>query len=449
MESVQDGVGNRIRCLRTRLGLSQGELGRPNYSTSYISLVESGKRAAGGELLNFVACRLGTSVNFLAHGVEPEVSSQQRLRLRHAQHALSVADLQAAREKFTELTAAWSREIKNEALWGLAQAEERAGNLSAAASLLQTIEQSCRRSEAGTRGMLPLLSARCRLLRAAGDFAYATEVGTQALEQIGELGLEGTEDHLRLASTLVDCYRIRGHLMAADRLAVAAIGSAALLQTHASQADAYWNACVVAEARGDLPLALYMSDLALRIGAQDTFVDALVGLLVKHADLLLEAEPPRLDEADAALARAHATMPCESAALATCQVAMARSRLIRGQLAEAIRIADCAIATAITRSNSIAAEDARVTRGVALVMAGHVVEGVTSVTEGATRLLELGESLQAAIAWRDLGEALLISQRTDEAVEALRRAADVAGAGASWIRPVSASAATASMRAAS
>ena len=46
----------------------------------------------------------------------------------------------------------------------------------------------------------------------------------------------------------------------------------------------------------------------------------------------------------------------------------------------------------------------------------------------------MGSQLDAAQAWRDLAEALIDGGRSEQAVEALRRAADYAGVRASTVR---------------
>jgi hypothetical protein len=61
--------------------------------------------------------------------------------------------------------------------------------------------------------------ARCRLYRKAGDFSRSIEVGEDALREVRGLGLEGSEDEIRLASTLVSSYWSRGDLFSAQRLA--------------------------------------------------------------------------------------------------------------------------------------------------------------------------------------------------------------------------------------
>lgn len=63
--------GARLRETRKRLGLSQSELGGDRYSGSYISHLESGRRAASAEVIEFLAGRLGVEVEELGMVAAP------------------------------------------------------------------------------------------------------------------------------------------------------------------------------------------------------------------------------------------------------------------------------------------------------------------------------------------------------------------------------------------
>jgi transcriptional regulator with XRE-family HTH domain len=70
----------------------------------------------------------------------------------------------------------------------------------------------------------------------------------------------------------------------------------------------------------------------------------------------------------------------------------------------------------------------------ALIIKGETARGVDSVKAGAAGLANGGQRQHALRAWRDMGEALLIAGQPGPALEALRRAADMAGATAASIR---------------
>jgi transcriptional regulator with XRE-family HTH domain len=432
---MESAPGTRIRALRRRLGLSQTDLGAPEYSASYISLIEAGKRVPELHVLEYLAARLDTSAQFLLHGTEPEAVSQQRLRLQLAEVALEAGDTAAARLGFTALVSARRREIRHEARWGLARTEQLTGNYSAALDLLDSLEEPAARAEPGAPPMLRVHAARCDAWRAAGDYTRAIECGESAMQQVAELGLSGTEDDIRLATALVGCYWGRGDRLSAARLADQVLGRAEKVGTRHAQAGAYRNACLIAEARGELPLALDLAGRAQTALAGDSSAGPLARMRVTHAWLLLRCDPPRLDQADDMLARAHAVLAVGSLRnLASCQTEMARSLLLRGDPEGAARLAEAALQTALLHASHEEEGHARVVRGLALVVRGQLDEGHASVAAGAAELAARGERQEAARAWRDLSEALLVGQQDEMALSALRRAADLAGATAASIR---------------
>ena len=73
-------------------------------------------------------------------------------------------------------------------------------------------------------------------------------------------------------------------------------------------------------------------------------------------------------------------------------------------------------------------------RGLALAMNGEPEEGIAVISDAADQLTALGSHLDAAQAWRELAEALIHLGRSAQAIDALRRAADYAGARSSTIR---------------
>lgn len=88
---THDGFGARLRATRKRLGLSQTELGGDRYSGSYISHLESGRRAASAEVIEFLAMRLGVTADEL--GMEPSLPEPvDNLDSTHALEHLLVAE---------------------------------------------------------------------------------------------------------------------------------------------------------------------------------------------------------------------------------------------------------------------------------------------------------------------------------------------------------------------
>jgi transcriptional regulator with XRE-family HTH domain len=429
-------LGQRLRTLRVERGLSQAELAGDLVSASYVSLIESDRRSPERAVLDGLASRLGCSAFYLESGVAPEELTEQKLRLQFAEIALANGDVAEACARFGELSSATSTEVKNSAAWGLARAEEAHGDLHAALTHLDALLEASRSGEPGAPGLLSLLLGRCRLYNRAGDYAHSIAVGEDALRQVRELGLEGSDDEVKLASTLVFSYWGRGDLFSAQHIAEKVIDRAEQLGSRTAQGSAYWNASLVAEARGQLTLALDLATRTMALISEESspLGKSLAGMRITYAWLLLRCSPPRLDEADALLTHAHEVLAglSHSPHLASCETEMARSALLHGRFADAASLAEQAVARC-AGTEAIEAHNARVVSGLAMVMNGLTDEGAATVSAAAEALEQTGSRLEASQAWRDLAEVLIQRDESERAIGALRRAADCAGARASSI----------------
>jgi transcriptional regulator with XRE-family HTH domain len=428
-------LGQRVRALRTERGLSQADLAGDLVSPSYISLIESGQRSPDREVLDGLAGRLGCSAQYLESGIAPEEITEQRLRLQFAEIALANGSVDEAHQQFLELSGVPSSEIRLQAQWGMARTEEALGNQHVALTHRDALLEAARAGAPGAPPLISLLIGRYRLFNDVGDFARGVEVGEQALREVRELGLEGTEDEIRLASTVVGIYWARGDLFSAQHLAEQVIERAERLGSPSAQRNAYWNASLVAEARGQLTLALDLASRTMALFSESTQERELARMRTTYAWLLLRFSPPRLDEADAILKKGHEVLsglglPVN---LARCETEMARSALLRGDYARAVHLAENAVARC-AGTDTADVENARVVRGLALAMDGQSDKGADAVLGAAGRLEALGSRLDAAQAYRDLAEALLQAGLQDQAIATLRRAADCAGARSTSVR---------------
>ena len=122
-------LGDRVRDLRVRRGLSQSGLARELVSPSYVSLIESGKRLPEREILQAFAERLGTTPEYLETGVDAVTAREELLALRYADLALANGQIQEALQRYEQL-ARTSLLSRHAAQWGIARALEAQGDLS-------------------------------------------------------------------------------------------------------------------------------------------------------------------------------------------------------------------------------------------------------------------------------------------------------------------------------
>ncbi|MER6243738.1 helix-turn-helix domain-containing protein [Streptomyces griseorubiginosus] len=420
-------LGQRLRTLRRERGLSQTDLAGGAVSASYVSLIESDRRTPEPPVVELLAERLGTTVEYLLTGRDPAELNERRLRLRFAELALANGAALEARDRLLELAQETDPELRWETLWALTRAHEALGDTDRTLDGIERLIDAARRGESLPVGLLPLLMQRCRILSEAGDFGRSIELGEQALREVRELGLEGTDDEIRLASTLVAAYWGRGDLATAQRLVSQVIGRAERNGSRRARGSAYWNAALVAEARGDLALSLELVEKALALMAEDDSEHSLARLRLTYAWLLLRAEPPELEQARLLLNQAYDVLVrvSDTGDLAACETELARLELLSGRPAEAIGLALRAMGRLETRK-AVEAGRARWVLGLAMVSDGRATAGVEECWTAAEELQSLGAGLEAAQAWREVAELQARHIGAEQALEAYRRMADCA-----------------------
>ena len=185
--------GSLLREARRSQGLSQNELGAGKYSGSYISHLESGRRNATPEVIEFLSRRLGVSP--LEWGVSP-ASDPARLvagdtieDLLVAERAWSEHDWAAAIEHSTRAAAiaeaAGDTGRHWEALYVLAQAKFSSGDFVGAATLAEQLaeHETARRFRIARAQALSLASVA---FRASDRLGWAVAHGARAVEASSE-----------------------------------------------------------------------------------------------------------------------------------------------------------------------------------------------------------------------------------------------------------------------
>ena len=95
--------GVRLRELREKVGLTQAELAEGIAASSYISLLEAGKRQPQPEMIAKFASRLGVDFETLSVDQDAQVVA---LNLNTAKVALSSGDLELAKDYATQVLSA-------------------------------------------------------------------------------------------------------------------------------------------------------------------------------------------------------------------------------------------------------------------------------------------------------------------------------------------------------
>lgn len=181
--------GSLLRQARKQRGLSQAELGGDRYTGSYISHLESGRRAASPEVIEFLTRRLGVSP--LEWGTSPAGDTRSALLdgavedLLVAERAWSERDWSAAithSKSAAESAAASGDSTRHwEALYVMAQARFSSGEYAVAGELAEQLaeHQTARRFAVARAQALSLASTASR---AADRLGWSIAFGARAVE---------------------------------------------------------------------------------------------------------------------------------------------------------------------------------------------------------------------------------------------------------------------------
>ncbi|MEJ2577770.1 MAG: helix-turn-helix domain-containing protein [Kineosporiaceae bacterium] len=283
-------LGERIRSYRQRARLSQSELAGDEFSASYISLIESGRRQPSSDALTVLARRLDCRVRDLTADETDDATS--RLILSYARLTLTNGEPAVARDRLLGLLGqdGLSTESDHEARALLAEAYRLLGDLDEVIRIREPLfELACR-----GRSHLTVAEVSYPLVHAClsvGDVRAAVRIGERAVRHSKEAGQDRTDSHFRLESTLMIAYFDGGDLNLAWRKATELIQVTRAEGSLDGLGAVYWNAAVIAESRGDTSQAVHLSERALALFSEQgvsryvVHLQQVVSLMIMKADL--------------------------------------------------------------------------------------------------------------------------------------------------------------------
>src|ERR671934_2435962 len=102
----EETIGQRVRRLRLKRGLSQRQLAGPGVTYAYVSRIESGGRKPSLKAMRLLAQRLGVSLEELETGRRVPAAADRELRVSDAELALRLeGGLEAAEATFKSVLA--------------------------------------------------------------------------------------------------------------------------------------------------------------------------------------------------------------------------------------------------------------------------------------------------------------------------------------------------------
>ncbi|MFB7597502.1 helix-turn-helix domain-containing protein [Streptomyces sp. NPDC056160] len=425
-----EGLGGRIRTLRIRRGLKQQDLSSAEASTSYISLIESGKRVPSSPVLATIAEKLGTSPDYLMTGIDDRRAEENRLKLAFAEMALRNGDNGEALQSFGELLSSRSAldaAMVRRALIGQATALEKTGRLEAAISVLDGLHRDATLA-VGSDEWCRIAVALCRCYRDAGDVALSIDIGERAVAQLDGLGLETTMDHIQLGVTLMGSYHMRGDLTRAQLLGERLLPAAETQGSHGARGAVYWNAGLVAGSQGRLSEAIALTERALAMMAEGDNARHSAMLRMNYGSMLLQLDPPRPERALELLESAQGTLAEVGSAseLSRCELNLANAEKHLGRWDAAAAHAERALGLLGSDSRVLSAL-ARTYLAEICLLRNAAEEAVQHLHSAARQLRQLPPSPDSAHTWRRIGDLWRRHGSPDEALNAYDVALSAAG----------------------
>ncbi|GLX06611.1 helix-turn-helix transcriptional regulator [Microbispora sp. NBRC 16548] len=289
--SDQALVGKRIKQVRRQRGLSQAQLAHPELSDSYVSLIESGKRAPTAEVLELIAGKLDCSVSYLVTGVSPDLLEDIRVALKHAQLAFNQGEFREARHRYKGLLndsrLAGLTEFQADAEYGYALAAEACGDSAEAARVLSELLESG--AGLDDERLMMVRAAYCRTHLARGDLNRVIQLGEAVLTEA--VFWQWTERHVEVGAAVLMAYATRGDLLRAQQFTLELLGAADRIGAVGAAASARSAAAAVAELCQESDKALALARQALLDQEETGDAVATARARMDYARLLLTLQP--------------------------------------------------------------------------------------------------------------------------------------------------------------
>ncbi|MFC0039204.1 helix-turn-helix domain-containing protein [Actinomadura rayongensis] len=429
----RETLGQRIRALRIRQGISQAQLAYPELSDSYISLIESDKRIPAPSVVDLLAGKLNCSATYLVSGVSEDVVDELRVTLDYAEIALRNGAPGEARARFADVLASSDAvalpDMLRQARWGHALALEAAGELDAAVEELRSLAD-----ELPVDGDLAQWSrlhvALSRCLRERGELGEGVRVAEDALRRLIAAGADSTDAAVRLGAALLAAFVERGDLVRAGQLADQLVERAERVGGPGARLAAYREAAHVAEIRGDYEAGVALAERALLSAGEEEDPRVVARVRITYASLLLRARPAEAAQARDLLAKVRGEIgvgESGEALVAACLTELARAETALGRPNEAVALAEEAL-DLLGDTPRRATAWALTVLGEACVRLGRRNRAVEVLTRAAEHLERLESSREAARTWFDLAELLAETGADDTPrLDAYRRALTSAG----------------------
>ena len=245
--------GPKLRELREQAGMTQYELAEGIAASSYISLLEAGKRKPKPELILKLSGRLGIPVEQL---LVNQSAQERELNLNTAKVALSSGDLELAEDFAKQVMEFAPPSVFDSASLAasvvLLQVKARRGLFDGVVDELEQLYKSHPKASPDVRARIG--NEIVRVCFRSGNLALGVQKGEAMLLDNSDMWPE--TEIVELLCQLGNCHYHRGDSARANEIVARALKLAGKCKSPKAMVQSYWQSSVLAESRGDLTLAL-------------------------------------------------------------------------------------------------------------------------------------------------------------------------------------------------
>lgn len=245
--------GSKLRELREKAGLTQYELADGIAASSFISLLEAGKRKPKQDLIVKLAARLGVPTEDL---VIDQSAQERELNLNTAKVALSSGDLELAEDYAEQVLKGGPEGVQDMASLSasvvLLQVQARRGLFDGVLDQLEQLFKDHPKADPEFRSRIG--NEIVRVCFRSGNMALGVQRGEALLMEYAEVWPE--TEVVELMVQLAGCHSRRGDIPRATEIVGRALKLAEKCKSPKAMVQSYWQASSFAGERGDLALAL-------------------------------------------------------------------------------------------------------------------------------------------------------------------------------------------------
>ncbi|HVM57039.1 MAG TPA: helix-turn-helix domain-containing protein [Gaiellaceae bacterium] len=421
--TAAETIGQRLKRLRLEHGLSQRELASPGVSYAYISRIEAGTRQPSVKALRRLAAKLGVSAEYLETGSVLDPAERRELRLTDLELAIRLGDAEGVDKPLHELIgeaeAAGDGSTAVRARVALASHSLERGEFQRTVDLLETALEGEPFSPVERYDIYANLG---RAYAASGRPDRAVELFERCLESVADTG--DTTLETRYATLLSYALSDMGDLVRAEQVVRDALDRVQDTEDPYMRVRLYWSMARLAHAEGEASVALTNARKAIALlqATDDSFHLARAHILAASISLSREdadAAERHLDHAEQLLG-AHPSMQD------SVEMKIQRSRIaaLRGDAGSAVSLARAALD--IVGDTSPADEGlAFKALGDGLVLSGEYPAADEAYRRAVELLEAQGQWREATQACRSWASMLRRTGHEEQALDVLDRATEL------------------------